>query len=145
MIFSLCLLFVKTRCVNTISAYSTKVQSYITFHSNNMAADTNLYKDPQPRHPLSFRYWTGLDCHVSQGLFPFTKLVSLLAILILFCRMEIAECFAAKVPLRRQFVNLLHQRNLFVWAYSISIPTINPLMSMLLNYQICRQMTPTCK
>ena len=29
--FSLCLLFVKTRCINTVSAYSTKVQSYITF------------------------------------------------------------------------------------------------------------------
>ena len=41
MIFSLCLLFVKTRCVNTISAYSTKLQSYIYTHYYNMAADTN--------------------------------------------------------------------------------------------------------
>ena len=30
MIFSLCLLFVKTRCPNTIYAYSPKVQSYAT-------------------------------------------------------------------------------------------------------------------
>ena len=42
--YSVCvLLFVKTRCLNTISAFSTKLQSYICTHYNNMAADTNLY------------------------------------------------------------------------------------------------------